>query len=201
MIRTIISDLGNVLVRFDHMRTCNSLAKRTGLDADRIHELLFKSGLEKEYDLGRISSEAFGRRIVERLGVEIELPEIQKAWEAIFWPYPGMDELLKALKSHHQLILLSNTNPWHFDYCLKRFSFLQLFDTFVLSYKVGFRKPDSGIFEHAVKESGHAPGECLFIDDIQAYVDAAAELGIKSICFQGIDPLKSEFSAYGVRLF
>jgi len=199
MIRAIISDLGNVLVRFDHMRTCHALSQKSVHAPDHIHKLLFQSGLERDYDLGCISSERFAQKIMDQLNIKLELQEMQKAWEAIFWPFPGMEKLIVALKPHYRLVLLSNTNPWHFEYCFNRFPFLRLFDAFALSYNLGYRKPDPQIFKSALEEAGHAPEECLFIDDIQAYVDAAAELGIKSICFEGVDQLKSELSAHGVR--
>lgn len=56
-----------------------------------------------------------------------------------------------------------------------------LFDTIIASGEVGFEKPDHRIFDLAAKQLGVLPEECLFIDDIQEYCDAAARIGMKAI--------------------
>jgi len=56
-----------------------------------------------------------------------------------------------------------------------------LFDTVIASGEVGFEKPDHRIFDLAAEQLGVLPEECLFIDDIQEYCDAAARIGMKTI--------------------
>ncbi|MFH2001476.1 MAG: HAD family phosphatase, partial [Planctomycetota bacterium] len=173
---------------------------KSGLKPGEVHEILFRSGLETDFDLGRIDADTFAQKVIGQLGLKIEIEEVRKAWEAIFSPMEGMEELVKSLKNQYRLILLSNTNPWHFEYCCRWFPFLKLFDASVLSYVLGCRKPDPEIYRKALVKAGQAPEECLYIDDVEAYVVAASELGIKSICFHGVEPLKSELFAHGVLL-
>ncbi len=57
-----------------------------------------------------------------------------------------------------------------------------LFDFVVDSSSVGVRKPDPRIFEIALQRLGDvAPGQVVFLDDYQANVDAARELGLRAI--------------------
>jgi putative hydrolase of the HAD superfamily len=58
----------------------------------------------------------------------------------------------------------------------------ELFDFVVDSSSVGVRKPDPRIFEIALRQLGDlTPGQVVFLDDYQANVDAARELGLRAI--------------------
>jgi putative hydrolase of the HAD superfamily len=51
----------------------------------------------------------------------------------------------------------------------------------IISGDVGLRKPDRQIYELLIEESGHPATELLFVDDREANVLAARELGIESL--------------------
>lgn len=58
----------------------------------------------------------------------------------------------------------------------------ELFNFVVDSSSVGIRKPDPRIFSFALEQLGDiAPGKVVFLDDYQANVDAARDLGFQSI--------------------
>jgi FMN phosphatase YigB (HAD superfamily) len=59
--------------------------------------------------------------------------------------------------------------------------FPDLFDVVVISAEVGMRKPEPRIFLHAAELLELPPQECIFIDDIQANVSAAEQLGFTCI--------------------
>jgi putative hydrolase of the HAD superfamily len=59
--------------------------------------------------------------------------------------------------------------------------FPDLFDAVVISSRVGMRKPEPRIFEHAAGLLGLEPQECIFIDDIQANITAAEALGFTGV--------------------
>ena len=198
MIRTIISDLGNVLLHFDHMQSCRRLAKSCHLSPEQIYDAMFDSDLVRDYDLGRISSETFGRRSMERLKVNLEMDQIRDIWSDIFHPVSGMEELITSLKENYRLVLLSNTNEWHFEHCYKTFPVVCLFEHLALSYKLGCQKPDREIFEKALAMAGAHPEETLYIDDIPVYVDTARRLGVKAICFKDRDQLAKEMRTAGI---
>lgn len=111
-----------------------------------------------------------------------------------------MEDLIQTLRGHYRLLLLSNTNEWHFDFCLNKFPVVGLFDDHVLSFRLGCRKPDSAIYAHALKRAEAPPEECVYIDDIREYVDAARTQGIHGIRFQGAARLKSSLRDLGIRV-
>jgi len=72
------------------------------------------------------------------------------------------------------------SNSWGVgDY--PRHLFPGMFDAVVISAEVGMRKPEERIFRHAVDLLGLAPGECVFIDDIEANVAAAEAVGMTGV--------------------
>jgi putative hydrolase of the HAD superfamily len=94
-------------------------------------------------------------------------------------PVPAMYELIRALReAGFGTALLSNS--WGADE-YPRADFPQLFDTVVISGEVGMRKPEPEIFAHAAAALGLDPRECVFIDDIEANVAAAAAVGMTGV--------------------
>jgi putative hydrolase of the HAD superfamily len=65
------------------------------------------------------------------------------------------------------------------DYPLEDFP--GLFDAVVISGEVGMRKPEAGIFLRAADALGLAPAQCVFIDDMEANVAAATDLGMTAV--------------------
>src|ERR1700685_3774527 len=57
----------------------------------------------------------------------------------------------------------------------------ELFDAVVISAEAGMRKPEERIFRHAASLLGLDPAECVFIDDIEANVQAAEALGMTRV--------------------
>ena len=193
-IKVIIFDLGKVIVDFDHMSICAKLSKQSPFGPGRIHDIIFNSGLEASFDMGIISPENFYLSVKRKARLEININVFQEIWTKIFTLNPGIEELISSLKNRYRLLCLSNTNIWHFEYCMQKFQTLKLFDSFILSYEVGKTKPDSTIFEEAIKKAATLPDECVYIDDVPKFVETASKLGINGIHFITVRKLKKELS-------
>ena len=191
---SIIFDLGNVVLFFDHWIICHKLKDRFGVDSDKIFEKIFKSGLEKQFDEGKLSPEQFTHKCSKELGVPLELQEFKAIWIDIFKENPPVIELIKILKTRVKVLLLSNTNIWHLEHVEKQFKVLELFDDSILSFIVGYTKPHNKIFDQALELSGapESPSKCIFIDDIETHVRAAVKLGVYGIHFKNFNALRQE---------
>jgi FMN phosphatase YigB (HAD superfamily) len=77
--------------------------------------------------------------------------------------------------------LLSNTNDFHYDLLMQDFPFMKWVEGGTYSFMVGSMKPEPLIYETAIKKSGFRPEEILFIDDLEANVQAAHDQGINII--------------------
>jgi putative hydrolase of the HAD superfamily len=91
-------------------------------------------------------------------------------------PVPAMYDTIRALRgAGFGTALLSNS--WGCDE-YPRADFPALFDAVVISAEVGMRKPEEGIFRYAAGTLGLDPAECVFIDDVEANVNAAVACGM-----------------------
>jgi HAD superfamily hydrolase (TIGR01509 family) len=68
----------------------------------------------------------------------------------------------------------------------------QMFDDIVLSYECGMVKPQPGIYELSAKNLGVKTAECVFVDDIKTYAEAAENVGMKSIWFHDFAQFRQE---------
>ncbi|HMD91643.1 MAG TPA: HAD family phosphatase [Trebonia sp.] len=103
-------------------------------------------------------------------------------------PVPAMYQLIRDLRAKGiRTALLSNS--WGAG-GYPREDFPGLFDAVVISGEVGMRKPEPRIFHHAAGLLGIAPRECVFIDDLEANVQAAADVGMTGV--HHTDPIRTQ---------
>jgi epoxide hydrolase-like predicted phosphatase len=77
------------------------------------------------------------------------------------------------------------SNSWGGGYPTELFG--EMFDAVVISAEVGMRKPEPRIFLHVAELLRLDPQECVFIDDIQANITAAEQLGFTGILHTAAD--------------
>jgi len=75
-----------------------------------------------------------------------------------------------------------------------------LFDAVTLSFEAGHKKPEKQIYLDALKKLNLKPDECVFIDDIKEYSDAASKLGIHGINYTSYKNLIKELKKLNVRI-
>ena len=93
-------------------------------------------------------------------------------------------ELIKELKGQYGLGLLTNApSRYSLDQRFKPGELDELFEVIVISGEVGWDKPAPEIYTMAVEKMGVLPEECLFIDDVPAFTEAAAAIGMQTITF------------------
>lgn len=199
MIRTIILDLGRVLIPFDFQRGYTLMSRRCGLPAEEVRNRIAATGIVPEYESGRVESEEFVRQIGACLGINIDCDEFSEIWGAIFLPDTLVpEEFVVALRRNYRMVLLSNTNALHYSLLQRQYSILRHFDAYVLSYEVNAMKPEPAIYRAALAAARCEPAECFFTDDMPPYVEGAREQGIDAVLFQGFDQLRTELSRRGV---
>jgi len=205
MIKCIISDLGNVLVHNHEMRICKKLAKYSKLSPEEIFKEYF-GGSKLHYhttlSLGTISVKDFYKHSIKKAKAKkLSQKPFVKIYEAIFTPNKPCQKLMKQLlKKNYALVLLSNTNTIQHNYIRKKFPIMKSFKHQVVSYKLHSKKPGLKIYREAVKKSGCKPEECIYIDDIKKYADAAKKIGIHGLHYTTTAKLKKDLKRLGVKL-
>lgn len=198
MIRGLLVDLGNVLVRFDHGITLRKIASATGADAGSLRSAIF-DGHDRELDSGRVTPEEFFRGAESRAGLP-RLPDETwiEAWRDIFTPIPETLGALSRRRPGLRAVLVSNTNSVHWDGVRRIAPVDALVEGAVLSYAVGAMKPEPAIFEAALEKIALSPSECLFADDRPDFVEGAARLGIEGIVVDRPETLVRELERRGL---
>ena len=184
----IICDLGNVLIDFDHNLAVKQLLGYTPKEEKDIYELFFDSPLTALYEEGRIGPDEFFRHIKESLELKMDYAGFLPLWNSIFFETPvniKMHGFLRSIRDKYKLIMLSNINRSHFEFLNKRMGIFGEFDSLILSYEAGCRKPASEIYRTALETAKALPSEAFYIDDRKDLVEAASRLGIEGIVFSG----------------
>ena len=154
MVRTIIFDLGGVIVPFDFKR---GYAKMEGLcqyPAAEIPQRLRSTDLVTRFETGQIEPRAFVAELCRVLELNATYEQFCELWTSIFLPETLIPEtFLVDLKGRYRLLLLSNTNAIHFEMIERQYPLVRHFDRHILSYQVGALKPDPLIYEAALRHA------------------------------------------------
>jgi len=184
MLKTIIFDLGNVIVPLDFPAGYAAWSEATGLHADEVRRRIGSVDLYRAYEAGELSSPKFQEALEELFEKRFAEGDFMNLWSSIFSEPVLVDpELLMKLKQRYRLVLLSNTNDLHFRYIRRHYPVVELFDEYVLSYEVQSMKPDARIYEAAIEAARCTPGECFFTDDLAANIEAARLAGMHAEVF------------------
>ncbi len=201
MIRTILLDLGNVLVHFSHERMCRQIAALVEAHPAAIQTAIFERGLLPPLERGEIDPAEFQRRLEAELHVRFPAEGLEQAAADIFEVNTAMRPLLDQLRHRgHRLVLLSNTSITHYDWIRSRFDVLAPFHALVLSFQAGAIKPERAIYERALQEIHCDPGECFYTDDIPAYVEAGRRAGLQGEVFVDAASFRQHLRDRGVTL-
>lgn len=201
MIRTIIFDLGKVLIPFDWQRGYRALAAHNPYPPEEIRARIKATGFFESFERGRIQPEQAAREISELLRLDgLSFAQFRELWSSIFLPETILpDQMLAGLHQTHRLLLLSNTDAIHYGWVVEKYPILRHFDAAVLSFEIGSRKPEPAIYEAAIERAGCAPEEIFFTDDLEANIEGARRMGIDAVTFQSRELLEDELRARGVR--
>lgn len=199
-VKTIIFDLGNVLLKFDIRIIAGKLAERFSLDEDKLFDLFFDSPLTGIHDDGKIDEREFHRRVMEMFNINMAFEEFREIWVDIFTENTDVVKLVRFLSKKYNVFLMTNINKMHFDYIKGKFAIIKEFDKVFTSYEVGERKPHPKIFNAAISYADAKPDEMVFIDDRKELIEGAQKLGIRGIHYRDTDQLKKDLVKNGVNL-
>jgi len=200
-LKTIIFDMGNVIIPFDFRRGYAALEEHVAIPAAEIPDRIRQTGLVPLLESGRIEPREFVVAINKAFGANLSYETFREIWGAIFLPHTLIpEELVRKLKEKYRVMVLSNTNAIHFEMVWETYPILRHFDHFTLSHEAKAMKPEDAIYAAALTEAKAAPGECFFTDDIQAYVDGARRAGMQAEQFLGYDKLLVDLRERGVAL-
>lgn len=196
MIRTIIFDLGNVLISFvpsEYLKKKNYPSTiRKIILAD-----IFQSVEWKKLDNGDITlSEAVDSIALKSALKREEIAFVFNFRADIMFPLDDNVRLLPELKKQgFGVYYLSNFPLDTFKEVKNDYYFFRYFDGGIISSEVKLSKPDRRIYRYFLDKYSLNAGECLYIDDIEENVRVAESTGMHGMLTYGspkIAPLLEE---------
>ncbi len=119
--------------------------------------------------------------------------------ETISGPIQPSVEILRELKqAGYPMYALSNWPAEKYYRVRPRYDFLAWFDGTIISGDVKLIKPDPRIFALTLERIGRPAAECIFIDDSDGNVAAAAALGFQVIRYRSPEELRVELAGLGI---
>lgn len=200
MIKTILLDLGNVVIPFDFKLAYSRLAEHCGCRPEEIPTRIRATGLVAPFERGEIAPQQFVREFSAALQLNLTYDDFRDWWSCVFMPETLLpDALLEELARRYRLLAVSNTNAIHFAMIQKAYPLLRHFHEFVLSYEVGAAKPDAKIYQEAIARAQASAAECFFVDDLAVNVEAARRQGMDAVQFFSAEQLERELHARRLR--
>lgn len=200
-VTTLFLDIGGVLLTNGWDRGIRRLAsEKFGLDyeeMDERHHLTFDT-----YEEGKLSLDEYLNRVVFYQERSFPREEFKAFMYAQSQPYPQMIELMRELKAQYGLRVaaVSNEGRELAVYRVQQFGLGTIFDFFVSSCFVHYRKPDADMYRIALDIAQARPEQVLYIDDRAMFVEVAQELSIRGIIHRRYETTRNALEALGLAL-
>lgn len=199
----LIFDYGGVLwdMRFEFTRV---LEREHGLRERVIAETLYGTETWRRLEVGVGDREQWLAEAHTLLEAEAgrELPPLHRHWREQQRLIVQNIELIERLRPRYRTAVLSNADNTLMRRLTQVHRIHHLFDDIICSADVGMAKPERRIYALAAQRLGLPAEECVFIDDLEANVNAARDAGMHGVCFR-IDlghSLEAQLADLGVRV-
>jgi putative hydrolase of the HAD superfamily len=181
-IKYLFVDIGGVMLTDGWGHGSRKLAvKEFGLnpaEMEKRHNQAFET-----YELDKLTITEYLNRVVFYEKRSFTQNQFRQFMFAQSKPYPKMIDLIKRLKTQHELkiIVVSNEGRALNSHRIRKFNLNEFVDFFISSCYVHLRKPDIDIFRLAL-DTAQAPVEqVVYIENTPMFVKIAEGMGIKSI--------------------
>ena len=192
MLKYIIFDIGNVLIRFTWKDYIQTLLQ----DEEAIFHVekaIWSSGLWNELDRGVLAEEEILNRMLNydaryQSQVALALSNIGECIQKTDYTLPWLQELKKA---GYGIYYLSNNSQYAQNCSKDCLDFMAYMDGGIFSYEVKHVKPYKTIYKRLCEKYSLEPCQCVFIDDKQQNVATARALGMEAILFTSYEEARA----------
>lgn len=193
MIKNIVFDIGNVLMKFDpetYFRPLFEDEKHTKQICEKIfsHEawLKYDQGIFFIEDLYEVYNTAYPED-------QKDIARVLQDWFSLLQPILPSIAYMKELREEgYQIYILSNISQDALDYVKKTTDIFSYIEGGVFSYKEKVNKPDARIFEILLQRYHLNADETIFIDDSKANIHQAKQLYIHGVQYKDDKQMKGD---------
>ena len=183
MIKNLVFDFGNVLIEWNSAKILAAFVKEE--DRKRVKAAIFDSGLWAQTDTGQLTLEVAIQAAQTLLdsSYSATVEAIFTHWYETVDVYHQLQEkIFEWAQLGYGIYILSTTSE--IFYAVENAGLLPMTKVLtgkILSYEVGFAKPDKSIYQKLLTQYALHANQCVFIDDLQINLDVAKSLGFETI--------------------
>ncbi len=184
-IKQFFFDFGGVLVDLDFDGAVQSFQK-LGITTDGIFNSGHFKKILRDFENGKTAEKVFFDQLRDFGNFEASDEEIRRSWNIVIQTIPAYKlELLRTLRQHFPVYMVSNTNITHIEYTRQHLfreggsNIDDYFDKLYLSYELGASKPDMEFYRKVIDDAKANPAESLFIDDKEENIEGARKAGFQ----------------------
>ena len=150
-------------------------------------------------------SRGWTKEVIALTGIVLALFTLEQFKEYMFRQSQPLDdniEVFREIAEANELRVGSINNEGRelAIHRIREFHLTELFDFFVTSSFVHFRKPDADIFRLALDIAQVPPEQAVYVEDRLMFVEIARELGIHSVHHESLDKTLGELADMGLKL-
>lgn len=167
-------------------------ANKNGLDPKTFEQ--FFDGDFQEAMIGRADLKDLLEKHRDIWHLEGDVDKFMKEWfEAENHPNVPLVKIIERSRENGiHCYLVTNQEKYRTEF-IRNTMFPEVFDEIFSSSEIGAMKPSEDYFQAVLGKlavEGIKPEEIVYFDDSQRNVDAASELGIRGLLYQGVDDVK-----------
>lgn len=184
MIKAIIFDIGGVIINLDLFRKkLESIFKP--IDKQKFWSLIHTKATS--LSRGEMGELDYWKIIVSETGKKVPETILKTLWTKNFEKMISIDhnilKIIKRLSFNYKMGIISNIIYSH-KQLIENKGIFRFFDVVILSCDIQLSKDNKEIFKLAAKKLKVSERECVFIDDIQKFIDVASSVGMKTIWYK-----------------
>jgi 2-haloacid dehalogenase len=196
--KAAVFDLGGVLIDWDPRLVYRKILP-TNAEVERFLLTVCTLEWDAQQDAGRPLDEGIAELVARFPDQTLLIEAWRDRYAEMALPITDSIELLRELRGRGvPLYALSNWGADEFEAIRHLFPFLKWFSGVLISGRVGLVKPDPKFFGLLVREHRLNPAEVAFIDDLPLNVEAAQQLGFRSILFSSPSGLREDLTRVGL---
>lgn len=179
-IRSVVFDLGNVLIDVHFQRCLSFWSSFSGISETEIVGRFSIDEAYERHERGEIDASTYFQHLRRCLQVDLTDAQFTDGWTAIIGEEkPKIRDAIKAASRLGPLFILTNTNALHESvWAAKHSELLRHFNAVFVSSRIGYRKPEPAIYSAVIDQIGISPNSILFLDDSEENIEGALKAGI-----------------------
>ena len=186
--QALILDFGEVLVRPQPAAIVAEMAALAGLTVPEFHRRYWAH--RPAYDCGLPADQYWQRVLADSPAAPPTPRTIAALIDADARSWTDYRDVMWQLTADYRArggktAFLSNGIPEVMALVRSERRLPDFFDVVIVSYEVGFTKPDPRIYQLCLAQLGLSATEAVFVDDRVPNIEAAQKLGISTVWFRG----------------